>query len=118
MTKPFEPCRECRLGSTLTSYPPQYRWICDRCGGGITDSPYKPPSVIPPTSGRIVRYVETAADGPGGEWPAIVTVVHTDGTVCLQVFGRNAVYAAWNIPQATEPTPGHWHWPITTGVRR
>lgn len=110
----FQPCPFCKQDQTvLTSYPPKYHWTCSVCGGGYTTievSDLRPA----PTIGRIVRYTEPRETGPGGEWPAIVTVVHPgdqQGVVSLQVFGRNAVYPVWVVSQADEPTPGCWHWP-------
>jgi hypothetical protein len=64
------------------------------------------------TIGRIVRFV----DGNGQEWPAIITVVHSDTSVSLQVFRQFDITQAVSVPldsSTGNPPGGHftWHWP-------
>lgn len=65
-----------------------------------------------PTIGRIVRFVGVDMR----EWPAIITVVHSDALVSLQVFGIGAVIARTSVPRADAaegfvPVGYTWHWP-------
>jgi hypothetical protein len=67
---------------------------------------------VKPTIGRIVRYV----DGNSQEWPAIITVVHSDTLVSLQVFRQSDIIAETSVPldsSTGNPPGGHhtWHWP-------
>jgi len=71
------------------------------------------------TIGRIVRYVPDSRVDKGGEWPAIVTVVHSETTVSLQVFRQSDVIPATSVSYLGPETAsiggegrGHtWHWP-------
>lgn len=62
--------------------------------------------------GRIVRFV----DGNHQEWPAIITVVHNDTLVDLQVFRQADIIPATSVPldgATGNPLGGNftWHWP-------
>jgi hypothetical protein len=63
------------------------------------------------TIGRIVRFRGT----DGAEWPAIITVVHSETVVSLQVFRFADVVACSSVPfamPADEPKPpAYWRWP-------
>lgn len=64
------------------------------------------------TIGRIVRFT----DNYGHEWPAIVTVVHSDKLVSLQAFRQADIIPAPSVPldsSTGNPPRGHytWHWP-------
>jgi hypothetical protein len=63
------------------------------------------------TIGRIVRFREP----DGAEWPAIITVVHSETVVSLQAFRLADVVARTSVPfalPADEPKPPtYWHWP-------
>lgn len=68
-----------------------------------------------PSIGRIVLYHKYGT--PGGEHkaepsPAIITKVEDDGSTChLFVMNPNGLYLN-KTPYASEPTPGHWSWPL------
>jgi hypothetical protein len=64
------------------------------------------------TIGRIVRFRDT----DGAEWPAIITVVHSDTMVSLQVFRQADITARVSVPldgSTGNPVGGNftWHWP-------
>lgn len=64
------------------------------------------------TIGRIVRFI----DGNSQEWAAIITVVHSDTLVDLQVFRQADIIPATSVPldsSTGNPPGGHftWHWP-------
>lgn len=75
-----------------------------------------------PSVGRIVHYVSYGT--PGGEYEsecraAIITEVHTSGTVGLcvlnptgQFFNRCVNY------DEVEQRGGSWHWPVQVGAPR
>jgi hypothetical protein len=65
-----------------------------------------------PTIGRIVHFIESTGD----EWPAVITMVHSDTLVSLQVFRQSDVIPATSVPldsSTGNPPGGHftWHWP-------
>ena len=63
------------------------------------------------TIGRIVRFL----DEDGSEWPAIITVAHSDMVVSLQVFRFGDIVQRTSVPYlAVDNLPAHnltWHWP-------
>jgi len=71
------------------------------------------------TIGRIVRYVPDDRIDGAPEWPAIITAVHGETQVDLQVFTRTAVLARQSVAylaseSATKGGAGRgdtWHWP-------
>jgi hypothetical protein len=74
---------------------------------------------VKPTIGRIVRYVPDMRVDNSPEWPAIITAVHNETTVDLQVFRRSDIMAATSVSYLSPETTsdggagrGHtWHWP-------
>lgn len=62
-----------------------------------------------PTIGRIVHFVDT----DGGEFPGVITTVHSDTLVSLQVFRLSDVVARTSVQQDEGTAPGgySWHWP-------
>jgi len=62
-----------------------------------------------PTIGRIVRFV----DEDNQIWPAIVTLVHFDTTVSLQVFRQSDIVPATSVAFMEKGAGVHntWHWP-------
>jgi hypothetical protein len=58
--------------------------------------------------GRIVRFIEQDS---GTEWPAIITVVHSDTLVSLQVFKESYIVAAGSVPFDSAGGNFTWHWP-------
>ena len=69
-------------------------------------------SVPTPTVARLVHYT---TDPGGATRAALITDVHEDGsTADLLIFNQVAPYAhpLPGVPLASEPTPGHYHWPL------
>lgn len=77
-----------------------------------------------PSIGRIVHYQSYGT--PGGEYlpeprAAIITAVqpgcdcamHCEfgPTVSLAVLNPTGMFFNEDVPEAEEPTPGHWNWP-------
>lgn len=70
-----------------------------------------------PTIGRIVHY--TNLGDKDGRYPpetqaAIVTGINDDGTCALKILYRTGIFDMPAVPQAEEPTRGHWNWPPRT----
>jgi hypothetical protein len=62
---------------------------------------------VKPTIGRIVHFIET-----GTEWPAVITMVHSDTLVSLQVFRQSDIIPATSVPLGdVDQAPFTWHWP-------
>lgn len=71
-----------------------------------------------PSIGRIVHFgaKDTATDVPYAEaellaLAAIVTRVHSNGTVSLQIFGLWTVSTRSMVPFASTLQENHWTWP-------
>jgi len=70
--------------------------------------------MMQPTIGRIVHY--TNLGDKDGRYPpetqaALITAVNTDGTCALKIFYKTGIFDMPAVPQAEEPTRGHWNWP-------
>ena len=65
-----------------------------------------PRNMQPPSVGRAVHY-----QGPGTVYPATVVEVGADDRCTLFVMTHVGSMVLRDIPQADEPTPGHWNWP-------
>jgi hypothetical protein len=61
-----------------------------------------------PSIGRIVRFIGETVGQP---YPAIITAVHSDAIVDLQVFRTNDVVPALSVPFRQSGAGPRWMWP-------
>lgn len=63
-----------------------------------------------PTPGRIVRFLDSDGETT---WPAIVTLVHDETTVSLQVFRQAGIEAVTSVPFMVRGAGQRftWDWP-------
>ena len=61
-----------------------------------------------PSVGRIVHYKAPELHAP---LAALVTEVHTDGTIAVRVFTGNGDFVRTLVSESPKPKDDHWTWP-------
>ncbi len=62
-----------------------------------------------PNVGSIVWVQENDGGAPS---PAIITALHPNDTVTLQVFSQSGLLTLFKVSYSETLAPGYWSWPV------